>query len=196
MDGLSSFATQAVPKAPTDAGLNAGGAGTVVGIIRQALISRDSALLGEALNAPVKPEDSCKVLDPRLAVPLLGALTSRLELGAGDTRTLEWVGALLKEHRTTIGASKDGEGSIETLRSVCDRASHSLKRLLRLRGKLALLEQSSADNDAGETRLVTWDEKEEAMAPMDIDDDDEDEDDEDEDDSSSLVSSSEDESSD
>jgi hypothetical protein len=185
---------------PSGAGVAAGGAGTVVGILRQALLTQDEVLLGEALNAPVRPEDSCRALDSRLATPLLAALASRLERGAGDARTLEWVKALLKEHRTTIGASNEGEGTIDVLRSICDRATHSLKRLVRLRGKLDLLETAGPVRSA-ETRLVTWDERE-ASGPMDIDEeeerneamedndgnDDDDDDDEGEDESSSDAS--------
>ncbi len=87
------------------------------------------------------------------------------------------------------------------LRSVCDRATHSLKRLVRLRGKLDLLETAGPVRSA-ETRLMTWDERE-ASGPMDIDDeeernaamedndendDDDDDDDDGEDESSSDVS--------
>merc|ERR1712232_1394160 len=95
----------------------------------------------------------------------------------GDTRTLEWIRALLKEHRTTLGAGNAADGSIETLRSICDRASHSLKRLLRLKGKLEMLDQSAAPADGGaDTHLVVWDEKAEARRPMDIDDEDDEDD--------------------
>ncbi len=162
VDGLSAFsAPLRIPQASANAGLNAGGAGTVVGIIRQALLTRDNVLLGEALSAPVKPEDSCRALDSRLACPLLAALTARLERGMGDVRTLEWIKALLKEHRTTIGATTDGDGSLEMLKTICDRATHSMKRLLRLRGKLELLETSGPTRSV-ETKLVTWDEREAA----------------------------------
>jgi len=162
VDGLSAFsAPLRVPQPAANIGLNAGGAGTVVGIIRQALLTRDNVLLGEAINAPIKPEDSCRALDSRLATPLLAALTARLERGMGDTRTLEWIKALLKEHRTTIGATPDGDGSLEMLKTICDRATHSMKRLLRLRGKLELLETSGPTRSV-ETKLVTWDEREAA----------------------------------
>lgn len=83
LDGLSAFAVGAAPIAPADAGRDAGGAGTVVGIIRQALLTRDNVLLGEALNAPVRVADSCRALDARLAAPLLAALAARLEVGTG-----------------------------------------------------------------------------------------------------------------
>ena len=39
---------------------------TVVSIIRQALATRDTHLLSEALYAPVKPEDSCRALDAQV----------------------------------------------------------------------------------------------------------------------------------
>ncbi len=201
VDGLSApFTSNKMPQVLASAGLNAGGAGTVVGIIRQALLTRDDVLLGEALNAPVKPADSCRALDSRLATPLLAALAARLERGSGDARTLEWVKALLKEHRSTIGTSAEGEGAVDMLRSICDRATHSLKRLLRLRGKLDLLETAGPVRSA-ETRLVTWDERE-ASGPMDIDEEEErnaamadgmgeedDDDDNDDEDSSPEVSS-------
>jgi WD40 repeat protein len=57
IDGLSAFdAPLRVSQPNASIGLNAGGAGTVVGIIRQALLTRDNVLLGEAINSPVKPE--------------------------------------------------------------------------------------------------------------------------------------------
>ena len=174
-DGKNAFTAASFVAADASAGRSVGaGAGTVVGIIRQALLTRDNVLLGEALESPVKVEDSCRALDPRLAAPLLAALSHRLELGRGDTRTLEWVRGVLKEHRTSIG--QDSQGSIETLRSICDRSSHSLKRLLRLKGKLEMLEARKKDNeDDDKLQMLVWDEREEDRAPMDIDDDDEDE---------------------
>lgn len=93
VDGLAALSGPLRMPMPgsSDIGLNAGGAGTVVGILRQALLTRDNVLLGEALEAPVKAEDSCRALDSRLAAPLLAALTARLERGMGDARTLEWI---------------------------------------------------------------------------------------------------------
>jgi hypothetical protein len=142
--------------------------GTVVSGIRQALASRDMELLDQALHAPILPQDSCRALDSQLASPLLIVLTELVQRGYGDLRYLEWIRALLREHRNSL---QGADAALETLRSVSDRAAHSLQRLLRLKGKLELLEQSSSGPSTGAASkgLLIWDEKKEGDAvPMDL----------------------------
>ena len=112
----------------------------------------------------------------QLAAPLLNALTLHLQSGHNDVRYLEWVRALLQEHRNALS---NEESSLEALRAVSDRAAHSLKRLLKLKGKLELLEYSSVEKASSSSSsrraaMTVWDEREheDGVGPMDIESDD------------------------
>lgn len=170
----------------------ASAAGGAVTALQQALRSGDAQLLDEVLRSGAA-DATVDGLDPLLAAPLLAALTARLARDAGDTGALSWINALLRRHRATLQADRAGtQSSLESLRALADQRSASLKRLLRLRGKLELLGGAATRTGSGPEALPQW---REGAGPMLVSsDDDGDLDDDGEDaDSGDAESGSEDE---